>query len=313
MISVIIPTLNEESDLPGCLESVSWCDDVHVFDSFSTDRTTQIAEASGAQVVCRKFDNYASQRNAALSLPAIRHAWILFLDADERIPSLLAQEMLQAVARADLDVDAFRLRRRDHFMGRWLKHAQLSPFYVRLFRRGVAHYERDVNEVVRVPGRIVDLSFPFDHYPFSKGLAHWIDKHNRYSSLEARCSLATRRGEVECSVWRALVAKDFNERRFHQKELFYRLPARPLIKLLYMLILRRAILDGVPGIRYALLQMGYEWMIVLKAHEADVQQAQVSKAKQSPVHAGSTAIETRQRSLPGSAATSSPCTLTPKL
>lgn len=274
MISVIIPTLNEASDLPGCLASVSWCDDVHVFDSFSSDATTAIAKAAGAQVSQRRFDNYASHRNAALALPTLRHEWVLFLDADERMTEGLRREMLTAVRGAKPDVGAFRLRRRDYFMGRWLKHAQISPFYIRLFRRGAGTYEREVNEVARVRGRIEDLREHFDHFPFSKGLSHWVEKHNRYSTMEARCALATRRGDVPCSPWRAFFARDFNERRFHQKELFYRLPARPLIKLLYMLILRGAILDGRAGIRYALLQTAYEWLIVMKSEEAAAGQTQ---------------------------------------
>jgi len=267
MISVIILTLNEAQDLAGCLTSVNWCDDVHVFDSFSSDTTVEIATTSGARVVQRRFDNYASHRNAALELQTLRHKWVLFLDADERMTEGLHREMHEAVEHAAPEVGAFRLRRRDYFMGRWLKHAQISPFYVRLLRRGAARYERGINEVARVHGRIHDLQHHFDHFPFSKGLAHWVDKHNRYSTMEAHCALATQRGDVSFSPWRAFFARDFNERRFHQKELFYRLPARPLIKLFYMLMVRGAILDGRPGIRYALLQAAYEWLIVLKSQE----------------------------------------------
>jgi glycosyltransferase involved in cell wall biosynthesis len=210
MISVIIPTLNEERDLPDCLASVAWSDDVHVFDSFSSDATIEIAKAAGARVEQRQFDNYASHRNAALALSTLRHEWVLFLDADERMTEALRREMLDAVRGAEPDVGAFRLRRRDYFMGRWLEHAQISPFYIRLFRRGAATYEREVNEVARVRGRIGDLQEHFDHFPFSKGLSHWVDKHNRYSTLEARCALATRRGDIHYSPWRAFFARDFN-------------------------------------------------------------------------------------------------------
>ena len=273
MISIVVLTRDEERDLPGCLASVSWCDDVHVFDSFSSDGTIEIAKVAGAQVAQRRFDNYASHRNAALALPTLRHKWVLFLDADERMTEALQREMLDAVRDAGPEVGAFRLKRRDYFMGRWLKHAQISPFYIRLFRRGAATYEREVNEVARVRGRIEELREHFDHFPFSKGLSHWVEKHNRYSTMEARCALATRRGDISYSPWRAFFAKDFNERRFHQKELFYRLPARPLIKLFYMLILRGAVLDGRAGIRYALLQAAYEWLIVLKSEEEIAGQA----------------------------------------
>jgi len=113
MISTLILTRNEEADLPGCLESVAWCDDVHVFDSCSTDRTAEIARSHGANFIQREFDGYASQRNAALDTLPFRHEWIFILDADERCTPELAQEMPQAISAAAPDVNGFRLRRRD--------------------------------------------------------------------------------------------------------------------------------------------------------------------------------------------------------
>ena len=268
-ISVLILTKNEERDLPGCLKSVAWSDDVHVLDSLSTDATVSVAEQAGAHVSLRAFDGYASQRNHGLALPFI-HEWVLILDADERIPTALVPELTAFVMSAGPDVAAARFRRRDIWWGRWLKHAQISPYYVRLVRSKRARYEREVNEVLEVDGQIADLSGSFDHYPFSKGLDHWIAKHNTYSRMEAQV-VADRSG-VDPSWRTALLDGDFNTRRLHQKALFYRMPARPMIKFFYMLIVRRAFLDGWPGIRYALLQSIYEYFIVLKTKEilADV-------------------------------------------
>jgi len=266
MISVLILTKNEEQDLPGCLESVRWSDDVHVLDSYSTDSTEQIAAAIGVTFHQRMFDGYASQRNAGLELP-FKYPWIFVIDADERPTASLIAEMNEVVQRAPEHIGAFRIRRRDFYMGRWLRHVQASPFYVRLLRVGRARYEREVNEIVRVEGDVVDLSSPFDHFPFSKGIQHWFEKHNVYSSMEAAEVLRTRAGVVPFSAVKALIAKDFNERRFHQKELFYRLPARPLVKFLILYIFKRGFLDGRPGYTYARLQMIYEEMIVLKTRE----------------------------------------------
>ena len=100
MISVLILTKNEEIDLPGCLDSVSWSDDVFVFDSFSTDRTAEIARSHGVNFVQRKFDGYSSQRNAALDELPFRHDWIFILDADERPTAELVREMQQAASSA---------------------------------------------------------------------------------------------------------------------------------------------------------------------------------------------------------------------
>src|ERR1700754_4796111 len=103
MISVLILKKNEERDLPGCLEPVAWCDDVHVFDSYSTDRTVEIARAAGAEVHQRVFDDYAKHRNAALKGIKFTHEWVFLLDADERPTAELAQEMLRAVQEAAED------------------------------------------------------------------------------------------------------------------------------------------------------------------------------------------------------------------
>lgn len=263
-ISVLILTKNEQQDLPGCLASVAWSDDIHVLDSESTDATVGIAEGFGATVTVRPFYGYASQRNFGLRLP-FKHQWILILDADERIPAALVSEMKDFVSSAPSNVAATRMRRRDIWWGRWLKHAQISPFFVRLVRAGRAHYEREINEVLVVDGDISNLAQSFDHYPFSKGLDHWISKHNTYSRMEAEMIA---KGATLKPSWRiALFGKDFNERRMHQKAIFYRLPARPLIKFVYMLVVRRAFLDGWPGIRYAILQAVYEYFIVLKTKE----------------------------------------------
>ena len=265
-ISILVLTKNEQNDLPGCLESVAWSDDVHVLDSQSTDNTIQLAKDAGAKVTLRKFDDYASQRNFGLKFP-FKHAWVLTVDADERIPAKLAAEMAKFIDQASSTTSAARMRRRDIWWGKWLKHAQMSPFYVRLFRVGHVRYERQVNEVLVVDGDIHELVQHFDHYPFSKGLGHWIDRHNLYSRMEAE---EIARGATFKPSWRiALLGNDFHERRRHQKAIFYRLPARPLLKFAYMMIIRRAFLDGWPGVRYAVLQAFYEYMIVLKVHERE--------------------------------------------
>ena len=153
MISVLILTRNEEQDLPGCLASVSWSDDVHVFDSFSTDATVSIAEGLGARVAQRVFDNYAAHRNAALDRTRFRHPWVLLMDADERCTPALAEEIRRIAETDDPEYAAYRLRRRDYFQDRWLRHAQISPWYIRLVRPELARYTREINEVLEIAGQ----------------------------------------------------------------------------------------------------------------------------------------------------------------
>ena len=265
MISVLILTKNESLDLPGALASVSWSDDVHVLDSFSTDDTVAIAQAAGAHVTQRVFDNYAAHRNFGFTLP-FKYPWLLILDADERPTAKLSQEMRRVVQSAAPHIGGFRLRRRDFLFNTWLKHAQLSPFYIRLVRPNRSNYAREVNEVLEVQGAILDLTQPLDHFPFSKGISHWVAKHNQYSSMEAEI-IFRQQGLQNPSLRTALTDSDFHTRRLHQKALFYRLPGRPLIKWCYMMFIRRAILDGPAGITYATLASFYEYLIVLKTKE----------------------------------------------
>jgi glycosyltransferase involved in cell wall biosynthesis len=266
MLSVLILTRNEEHDLPGCLDSVAWSDDIHVFDSESTDRTAEIAAARGATVTVRAFTTYADQRNAALTTLAFKHPWLFILDADERALPELVAEMRTAVASAPPSVSGFRIRRRDFLWGKWLKHAQLTPFYIRLVRAGHVRYIREINERPEVDGDVIDLRQPFDHFPFSKGMAHWFRKHNTYSTLEAQL-LAAGLATQNASLRTALFGRSFDEKRAAQKAIFYKMPLRPAIKWVYMMLVRGAVLDGRAGITYATLQAMYEYMIVIKTRE----------------------------------------------
>jgi glycosyltransferase involved in cell wall biosynthesis len=264
-ISVLILTKNEQLDLPGALASVAWSNDIHVFDSHSTDGTEEIARAFGAHVSTRAFDDYATHRNAAFALP-FKHPWLFLLDADERPTPELAAEMQRVVREAPANTAGYRLRRRDFLFGTWLKHAQISPYYIRLVRPARARYTRAINEVLEVDGPIADLVHPLDHFPFSKGIAHWIAKHNTYSTMEAEL-IVRQQGLQQPSLRTALRDPDFHTRRLHQKALFYRLPGRPLIKWCYMMFVRGAVLDGSAGVAYATLQSIYEYFIVLKTKE----------------------------------------------
>src|SRR5260370_39413503 len=189
MISVLILTKNEEQDLPGCLESVRWSDDVHVYDSGSTDATVEIANAAGARVTVRQSaalsgGSEADHKNWALTNIQFKYEWVLHLDADERMTPELVASVGEAVRSPGANV-AFRVQRRDFLYGRWLKHVQASPFYMRLFRPEKMRYERLVNPVSVPDGPVGELSGYLDHFPFGKGLRHWLDRHNSYSTLEA--------------------------------------------------------------------------------------------------------------------------------
>jgi glycosyltransferase involved in cell wall biosynthesis len=275
--SILILTKNEQIDLPECLQSVAWSDDIVVYDSCSSDTTCEIARSQCARVVERPFDNWASHQNWGLRNITFKHPWVFYIDADERLTPEAAAELQSIASDPTPACVAYRIRRRDFFQGRQLKHVQASPWYIRFFRPELVHYERLVNPITVVDGPVGDLHHHLDHYPFSKGLSHWIARHNTYSSFEAEQILQNRASQETFSLRAVFLERDFNRRRFHQKELFYRLPARPLIKFFLLYVLKRGFLDGRPGFTYALLQSIYEAFIVLKVQELEQQQTSAAQ------------------------------------
>ena len=122
-VSLLILTLNEECNLRRCLDSLTWCDDIVVLDSFSTDATESIAGDYHCRFVQRVFDNYAAQRRFGLNDITYKHPWVLMVDADEILTKELYQEIQTTVTNCGDDIVLFRFRRKDHFLGKWIKHS----------------------------------------------------------------------------------------------------------------------------------------------------------------------------------------------
>ena len=263
-ISVLILTLNEEINLPACLASVKWCDDIVVFDSYSSDRTMEIAKTAGARVVQRAFDNYAAQRNAALEVP-YKHPWLLMVDADEQLTLGLINEIQTKLGQDDSGISLYRMRRKDMFMGRWIRHSSGYPtWFGRLMRVGHVHVERSINEEYHTDGGIDFLQEHLLHYPFNKGFSSWIEKHNRYSTMEAE--LFEERSDADESIGN-LFSRDQVVRRRAIKSLVYRLPGRPLLVFLALFVLRGGFLEGRAGFTYCVLKSFYEFLINCKVTE----------------------------------------------
>lgn len=267
-VSILVLTKNEEKDLPGCLKSVAWSDDIVVYDSFSEDSTLAVARAHGARVIQRKFDDWSTHQNWGLKNISFKNRWVFYIDADERLAPSGAQELLSISRDPNPLFNAYRLQRRDFLDGRWLKHVQVSSSYIRFFMPGFIRYERLVNPLTIVEGDVGTLSATYlDHYPFSKGYAHWVARHNSYSTYEALEILSQGSCYKGLPLSRGLFAADPFTRRSCQKKLFYSLPLRPLIKFFALYFLRLGFLDGRCGLRYSILQAFYEYLIVLKVGE----------------------------------------------
>lgn len=266
MVSVLILTYNEELNIQACLDSLTWCDDVLVFDSFSSDRTCAIAQAWGARVIQHRFENYGAQREAARVLGAYRHPWVLALDADERPDAELVAE-LKAAAATDGGPVAYRMRRKDHFQGRWIRHSTLYPsWFVRFYRWEQIHYEaRGVHEYPACAGAVGELRGHLLHYSFNKGLEEWWAKHVRYAALEAQEGVKSLSRPLD---WAGLFAWGNPVRsRRALKNLAARLPFRPWLRFAYGYLWRGGILDGRPGLDYCRMLAAYEMMIVLAMRE----------------------------------------------
>lgn len=264
--SVLILTLNEEDNLPRCLESLRWCDDVVVYDSHSTDKTVEIATQVGARVVQRKFDNWASHQNWGVQNISFEHPWVYYIDADEVMTPELAEEVQRIAADPNTQEAAFRVRRKDMFFGRWIKRSSMYPVWiVRLFRPEKIRWERLVNPVAIVDGKEGNLSGQMIHYVFNKGLRAWIARHNQYANFEAQESL--RSLESDAVDWKGIFSGDFVRRRKALKALSFRMPFRPTLRFLYMYLFRRGFMDGWSGYTYCRLVAFYEYLIVLNMKE----------------------------------------------
>ncbi len=265
-VSIFIQTLNEEANLARCLESFQWADDIVILDSFSTDQTERIARAYNARWIQREYKGRAEHQNWAMENIPFKHPWVYYSDADEIVPPALAQEILAVTTAPDRHEVAYRVSRRDYFMGRWVRYSSQYPvWFVRLFRPEKIRWKRKANPVPDIDGPVGTLKNDYIHYPFSKGIADWLTRHNRYSTYEAEetlLSLAARDLDLK-----GLLSADATVRRRALKTLSFRLPARPVLKFLYMYLARRGVLDGSAGFHYCMLQAFYEYEITLKVRE----------------------------------------------
>jgi glycosyltransferase involved in cell wall biosynthesis len=263
-VTALIFTLNEETHLPGCLESLRWCDEVIVVDSFSTDQTKTICLAAGIRCVQHQFEGFGSQRNWALANLGIQNNWILILDADERVPAELADELL-AIARSNPDqTGAFRVRRRFHMWGRWLRYSSLYPTWVVRFihKDRVRYVDRGHAETQRVTGLTADLSHDLIDENL-KGIDEWFERQNRYSSKEAAYESGADQEPIPLGdFWRNPL-----QRRALLKRISWKLPFRPAIYFVYSYVFRAGFLDGYDGFVFCMMKSVFQAMIVAKKHD----------------------------------------------
>ncbi len=272
-VSILIPIKNEAHNLPRCLGSVTWADEVFVVDSSSIDGSQEIAERAGAIVVQFDFNGtWPKKKNWALENLPFRNEWVFILDADEVLPPGAEAEFRSIVEGSGHPVDGYWINRRFMFMGRWLKHAYYPNWNLRLFRHRLGRYEKltdvatasgdnEVHEHVVVNGRTANLQSEMDHYAFPS-VDVFVEKHNRYSNWEARVAVDRYLQGSNASLQSGAVGLRRRLKQFSQG-----LPLRPLLRFCFVYFWQRGFLDGREGYYFARMHAVYEFLCVAKTFE----------------------------------------------
>lgn len=298
-VSVLVPVKNEAFNLPGCLRHCDWAAEVAVIDSGSVDDTEAIAQAFGADV--HRFDyarespgGWPKKKNWALEHVPWKHEWVLIFDADEHATPELAAEIEAIVTGRSTPPrkgcgDGYWINRKLIFLGGWIRRCGYYPSWnVRLFKHAVGRYERlsdtgdtgsgdnEVHEhVILSTGEAGWLENDFLHYAY-RSIADWVEKHNRYSSWEAKVQLLEEQGRAEAAsasghssaahIEPALFGTRVQRRRW-LKKVSLRVPFRPTLRFLYHYIVAGGFLDGRRGYTLCRLMGVYEFLSVAKHSE----------------------------------------------
>ncbi len=275
-LTVIILTYNEELHIERCIKSVSsFAKQIFIVDSFSTDNTVAIAERLGAKVFTNPWVNYAEQFQWGLEYCPIETEWVMRMDADEYIESALITEISEKLPLLGADITGVNLKRKHHFLGRWIKHGDRYPLVLlRIWRTGTAQIEQRWMDEHIVLNSGESVSFDGDFVDDNLNTVAWfIDKHNNYASREMidivnqKYELFTTDESINHSD--AVQAKI---KRFVKEKIYNQLPifVRPTLYFIYRYFLRLGFLDGKEGFAYHFMQgFWYRCLVDLKVLEAE--------------------------------------------
>lgn len=238
-ISVCIITFNEESNIRACLESVKWADEIIIVDSFSQDKTIEICKEYTDKIYQIPWEGFGKTKNIALSKATT--SWILVLDADERVP----QDLREEIVSIDREQDAFYIPRKSFFGDRWIKYGGWYPDYtIRLIKKGSGLFKEDkVHEALDIKGKTAYLKNPLEHYTY-KDISDFIRRLNRYSGLSAA-----------------------EKTKVSSLTIFFSLFFRPFFRFFKMYFLKKGFLDGKSGFILAVLYAFYVFAKYAKVWE----------------------------------------------
>ncbi|MGC1373905.1 MAG: glycosyltransferase family 2 protein [Candidatus Sulfotelmatobacter sp.] len=255
-VTVIIPVRNEAQNLPRCLGALRDFSEVYVIDSQSSDETVEIARSHHAKVVQFHYRGaWPKKRQWAMDTLTIANDWILLLDADESPSPALVNDIRCAIQNPA--VNGYYIRLQSWFLGRALRHGDVSLWKLSLFRQNKGRFEcrlqgqdasmadMEVHEHVLVDGATAKLRHPLMHRNVAS-LSRYIRKHDEYSNWECRVLLQAADGN---QLPPALFGTQAQRRRWLKRKLFT-IPGSPVLLFLYRYFLRLGFLDGVPGLIY---------------------------------------------------------------
>jgi glycosyltransferase involved in cell wall biosynthesis len=246
-VSAIVVCFNEEENIAACLESIRWCDEIVVVDSFSTDRTLEICRRYTDKVVQREWRGYRDQKAFAHSRAT--KDWVLLVDADERVTPELSEEIEGALAEFGVQCAAFQIPRLVFYLGRWWRRGGWYPDYdIRLFRRERATWGGvDPHEKILVDGKVRRLRRPLHHFSYRNMVDH-IERINRFTSISSR------ELKKEGEVWRVTDA------------LF-----RPAFRFFRYYVLKRGFMEGFAGFYVAVSAAVYVFLKYAKLWELELE------------------------------------------
>lgn len=247
-ISAIVVCFNEEENIRECLESLRWCDEIVVVDSFSTDRTVEICRHYTDRVIQRAWAGYRDQKAFAHSQAT--KDWVMLVDADERVPSELRDEIQDALQRSGTRYAAFSVPRLVHYLGRWWWRGGWYPDYdIRVFRRDLATWGgSDPHEKILISGQVRRLRHPLHHYSY-RDISDHLRRINHFTDLSSGELIEGGRR------WRWI------------DNLF-----RPAFRFFHSYVWKRGFMEGFPGFFVAATAAVYVFLKYAKLRERELRE-----------------------------------------
>lgn len=244
-VGALVLTCNEEVNIQACLESISWCNEIVVVDSFSKDNTVEICRKYTDKIFPHAFKDFASQRN--FGLDKITSDWVLVVDADERVTFELRDEIKQII-NVETNVAGYKIPRRNYFLGKWIKHCGWYPDYtLRLFKNNSILFTGLVHEKVELDGNIKKIKNPFIHYTY-RNINQFINKADHYTTLDA-------------------YEMHKNGKKFKISDVL----VNPLWRFIRMYFIKQGFMDGIQGFILSILYFFYAFLKYIKLWEISKQ------------------------------------------